>query len=779
MNTKIRRSESSAHNAKHQNSVRVLPLLLLGIYTQASLASETLEEVIVTAQKRAERLQDVPISISAIGGSQLETRGIEGGADLSGLAPNLVVAKSPNADLISQISIRGSVTSQPSILVDPSVGMYIDGIYVAKSQGNLSEMVDLERIEVLRGPQGTLFGRNTLAGAINFISRKPLGSLSGAANLEVGNYGRAVQRLSVDLPKAGITSLSFALRNEKQDGWLKNDTGRANGDRDRQSFRLSANFDISPDFQLDYKYDHTAADEAATPATMSSSTGYVTSRGGASLTSIGNMYLGYGMASVGNMFLNAAAAANPDRPDSFSSDANQRLGQKLKVNGHTLIATYQLNANNTFKYLGSHRKMFYWDALDLDGTRQPIGISMRDTNLKTMSHEFQWIGDTERTNYVAGYYFFKEDGLTFGPRSTQFGTPTATASVVNSGVTTNQKALYGQLDYKATNQLTLAAGVRRTNEERGLEASQYLTASYLGPITRTTVAPVSYSTSFSSTTPSVSAIYKFTDNFNVYARLAKGFKSGGWNGESTVPAVLASPYLPEESNTFELGFKSNFGDGRGMLNATYFHNKITDMQLTMLPPGSLSTNIANAGKATTQGIEIETVWQIQDGWRVHGSYGYLDAKFDQYMDTGANPPNAGLLIDTASNRVMPFAPKHTLNLTMDGRLAKTAYGALRLIADYSYLSERAPVAVNKSLTAPNAINGGVMGEYSMPAMTTINARLLLANVPVGGPGQADMSIWAKNLTDEKKMTNVIDFGIYRLASWMTPRTYGLSFGYKW
>ncbi|WP_186453883.1 TonB-dependent receptor [Denitratisoma sp. DHT3] len=237
----------------------MIPLLITAIYAGGAWAQgkeATLEEVIVTAQKRAEKLQDVPISITAIAGAQLENRGIEGNASLNGLAPNLQVNKSPGSGLISQVSIRGSVTGQPAIYVDPAVGMYVDGVYIAKSQGNMFDLLDLERVEVLRGPQGTLFGRNTLAGAISFVTRKPSGQWSGAVSLDVGNYGRHVERVSLDLPKMGITSLSLAMRNEKADGWMKNGNGKALGGADRQAFRLAANFDISNKFKIDYVYDH-------------------------------------------------------------------------------------------------------------------------------------------------------------------------------------------------------------------------------------------------------------------------------------------------------------------------------------------------------------------------------------------------------------------------------------------------------------------------------------------------------------------------------------------
>lgn len=155
-----------------------------------------LDEIVVTAQKREERLQDVPISITAVSGEQLENRGVGGVSGLNALAPNLMFRPAAGSNLISVISIRGSVASQPAIWFDPAVGLYLNGVYLGKSQGSVFDLVDVERVEVLRGPQGTLFGRNTEGGAINFISRQPSGEFGGKAGIEYGKFDRKVGRVS-------------------------------------------------------------------------------------------------------------------------------------------------------------------------------------------------------------------------------------------------------------------------------------------------------------------------------------------------------------------------------------------------------------------------------------------------------------------------------------------------------------------------------------------------------------------------------------------------------
>ncbi|CAB1369859.1 putative TonB-dependent receptor [Denitratisoma oestradiolicum] len=768
--------------------------------------SAVLEEVVVTAQKRQERLQDVPISITAISGAQLENRGIEGGADLSGLAPNLKISKSPSNSLISQVSIRGSITTQVAIYMDPAVGMYVDGVYITKAAGSLFELLDLERVEVLRGPQGTLFGRNTMAGAVSFVTRRPSGEWSGSVSVDVGNFNRHVERVFLDLPKMGIASISLGFRNEQADGWMKNLTGPAQGGTDRQAWRLAANFDVSRDLKVDYTFDHTKVDEGLYPTTLFSLSG----SGSPGLPGI-NTLSAYGQyfsnipvpsfAAMGNRIIGYAATMagyvpGSERPSSVSTDPGADLYQRLKVDGHALTVTYDLNANNTLKYIGSARKMTFADSSDLDGTPANLALSHRDTEVRSYSQEFQWIGKTDRFNYVAGLYQFREDGTTISGQHIDITPPPAGEKFVGYRPTANAKALYGQIDYKANDALTLTAGLRRTSEDKTIDVNQWATAGYLGPFLSSIlpVAPgvtgvqpwVHADATFSGTTPSLAAAYKVNEGLNFYARFAKGFKSGGFSGEVPSAVGVMTPFGPEKSATFEVGVKTTFADGRAQLNASLFQNKITDMQFTRTLAGTTASVIVNAGKATQEGLELEGAFILADGWKLQGSYGYLHAKIDEYMDFPRNAATAALagvstttLINTAGNRVMPYAPRHTLNLNLDGRLAQTPWGTLRGLVDYTYNAAYYIFASNKSATVANAGNGLLAEFDKVPALGLINARLMLTKIPLGGPGQTDASFWVRNLADSKKMVNLIDFAFFRNAAWTPPRTFGVSLSYKW
>lgn len=214
-------------------------------------SDEVLETVTITAQKREEKLQDVPIAVTAFSKTQLQNRGIENIADLSALAPGLQISKSPANDSISQISIRGNAEINPAIYWDPAVGIYIDGVYLGKSQGTVFDVVDLYRVEVLRGPQGTLYGRNTIGGAINLVTRAPSGQWGGELSTELGNYGQFANKVSVDLPAFGIAKLSVAARSEERDGWIKGSdfsSAKELNDRDNLGLRVAADIAFTPDF---------------------------------------------------------------------------------------------------------------------------------------------------------------------------------------------------------------------------------------------------------------------------------------------------------------------------------------------------------------------------------------------------------------------------------------------------------------------------------------------------------------------------------------------------
>ncbi len=767
-------------NGNFRFMMRSLPWLVATACSCNAFASgEVLEEVIITAQKRTERLQDVPISVTAISGSQLENRGIEGAASLNALAPNVTVkSAAPGSGLIAAAAIRGIGSGQPGIWSDGSIGMYLDGVYIGKSQGALLDMLDLQRVEVLRGPQGTLFGKNTEGGAINFITRKPSGEFSGNVGIELGNHGHQVMRASLDLPKMDIMRLGFALRDEQRDGTMGNSNGPKWNDRNRQAQRIDAGFDISKNFKIDYAYDHSNINEVPPAISLLSSTGYAKLYPGSTIGTYDTYF---------NTVLRPALApyANTGYPTSVSSDAGQQYYTKLEVEGHALTMSYALNPTNTLKFIGATRKMRYQEMIDLDGTPINVLNASKDTNYDTTSFEFQWIGNTERMNYVAGLYQFKDDGNTvtdqFGSFFT-FGFAGPKYRQLYYLTKTDAKAAYGQLDYKLTSALTGTLGIRRTWEEKQGYLWKTDTNASWGQIGTPGVTyygdftPQGSKANFASTTPVAALSYRMTEGLSVYGRVARGFKSGGFPLEAETAALAMTPFHPETSTSFELGVKSAFGDGKAQLNAAVFSTDVRDYHINQLPPGGISPTTVNAGRLKSEGLEVEGLYQLADGWRLQASYGYLHMKFKDY-DTFNQ---YGALVNVADNTVSSYSPRHQLTVNLDGRLAQTAWGTLRGIVDYTFTSSYYNYHSERTAVGTNVSVGNSADESQLPALSMINARLLLAGIPIGGPGKAEVSLWARNLTNVKKETAHIDLaGFYRIAGWSDPRMLGLSLNYKW
>jgi iron complex outermembrane receptor protein len=724
---------------------------LASAFSSAGMAATEapIEEIVVTAQKRAERLQDVPIAISALTNRQIESRGITNVLDLKALAPNLQISKYPTSNLTSQVALRGAVTFNGAMYWEPSVGMYLDGVYLGKAVGSVFDVVDVERIEVLRGPQGTLYGRNTMAGAINLITKKPSGVFGGSAGLEIGTEGYHVEKLALDLPKWGIASVSLGLRSEKRDGLVSTTAGSAVSEldsRDKLGARFALLLDFSKDIQADYRYDYTKVDQMPQHNQL------------------------YRIEPAGRL----AAALAPMVP--YAAKARQETAsidypvwERLHLKGHGLTTSWQIDARNTLKWVASHRSLANSDSFDLDGTPRMIYTGQRFADFTQKSQELQWIGNTDRVNYVAGLYYYSDDGYTVNPHVALFGSDSS-----QYGYGVKAKSLYGQADYKLTDAWMLSAGLRRTEEDKSGSRFKTSTApAAMGPAIPYTAS----SASFSATTPMVSATYKFNERLNVYAKYSEGFKSGGFQGEAASVAEALIPFKPEKQKTYEFGSKMTSADGRTQLNAAVFYNDVQDLQISRFTGTPGLSVIRNAGAATIKGLEVEASFAPTSSLRFGLGYGYLDGKYDEYMEApAANQP----ISNVAANRAFHHAPKHTLNLNTEIKLGRTGLGLWRALADYSFTSSFYSYPYQLSTVdalRPTAADSKV-GSYGL-----LNLRLALSQIPVGGPGSADMALWVKNATDEDQPVNFIDFGPtfsnLTTAYYLQPRSYGVSFNYRW
>ena len=763
-----------------------LAALMCGSNAAAQTAASEdngLAEIVVTAQKRAENVQDVPIAISAIGSAFIEARGITSISDLGALAPNMKIERAPSNKTISQISIRGSVTINPAITWEPAVGLYLDGVYIAKAQGSIFDVADLERVEVLRGPQGTLYGRNALAGAVNLVTKKPTGELGGLGELTYGNYNQMRGRAILNLPKAGVFSLKLSGQVQKRDGFIKigpnpfpaaflarpnsvNETNDVEGWSGMAQLRIEP----SDDLTIDYAFDYSRFDQKPDYAQLIG-----VNRNGDPRDIFDPKSPSYAFAGA---FFPLNLYTNADRQSSGSIDGNP-LFEKSRVYGHSLTIAYDLGGA-TLKSITAYRNVEFSDSLDLDGSPLNVAFTQRFTKYDAFSQELQLVGSGfgDKLNYVLGGFFYKEKAETLGPQSF-FGGGTAFQS--DYGSHTDAWALSAQADYALTDALKLTVGGRYTHEKK--DVRRFLRS--LGPPAPVTVANIPYGgipdATFNDFSPAATLSYAVTDDINVYGRYAQGFKSGGFNGESNVfvaptaacptgASELCNPYRPEKVDSFEIGIKTSLLDRRLTLNLAAFTDKHKDIQLSIFQAsGAASSTVRNAAEARIQGLELEFVARPVDAITLNGSFAVLDAKYNNYLDGGIN---------VANNRAFPHTPKFTMALGADWRVAQGNWGKLNLIADLSHVGSY--FTFPYALTTPTASDQNAFNTQS-PGRTIVNLRAALTNFAIGGV-KTEIAAFVRNLTQEDRPQNFIDFGPgfggLTVGYFPDPRTYGVTVGVR-
>ncbi len=744
---------------------------------QVDDSSDGIGLIVVTAQKRAENVQDVPIAITALGSQFLETRGIDSIDDLGTVAPNVKFERAPASKTISQIAIRGSVTINPAITWEPAVGLYLDGVYIAKAQGSIFDIADLERVEILRGPQGTLYGRNALAGAVNLVTKKPSGEAGGMAEITYGSFNEVRLRGVVDLPQMGAFSAKVSGQYRTRDGLIDltvpDGRGRNRTDSiDSGSFMVQLRAEISDNITADYTYDYSKSNQTPPFSQL-----LRVNRNGDPRDIFDPGSPSY---AFGGAFFPLDTVANPDRVTSAAIDAP--VYERSRSYGHALTLTADLG-NAEIKSITAYRDLAWADGLDLDGSPFPVAFTQRISDYHAFSQELQVTGTAfaDRLAYVVGAFYFDEQAETVNPQ-TYFGGGVDLDS--NYGSNTEAWAIYAQLDYDITERLTLTLGGRYTEETKDISRFFRINFDAANGITSPLViADLAYGdipdAKFSDFSPAVTLSYAASDNINLYARFAQGFKSGGFNGESNVFAAptadcpsgaleLCQPYLPEQVDSYEFGIKSRFLDDRLIVNLAAFRNDSKDMQLSVFTAttGAASV-IQNAAAARIQGLEIETVLRPFDSLTINASLALLDPEYKRFIDGG---------IDVSDNRAFPHAPETTASIGADWRVVEGDWGKLNIYADLNYSSEY--FTFPYALTAP-AASDQIAASTQSPGRTIVNLRATLAEFPIGGL-EADLSVFVRNLTKEDAPSNFIDFGPgfggILLGYFPDPRTFGATLG---
>ncbi|MEY2909128.1 MAG: hypothetical protein RLZZ602_1651, partial [Pseudomonadota bacterium] len=622
-----------------------------------------------------------------------------------------------------------------------------------KNLGGIFEIAELERVEVLRGPQGTLYGKNTIGGAVNLVTRLPGETMGGYLEASAGNEGYTAFRGRLETGALGRVGegvgelrASIAYSNRSRDGFYDNidsdPTGgfnpfvnpRSNStfqDLDNDALRADFLLTATDNLTLRYSYDESTTDKAP-------NMGQLTDVNGAFFAGLG---LGF-LADLQSLYV----TPEDKRADAISND--QSMFERSEVKGHALTVTWNLG-DLTLKSITAQRDLDWHDKLDIDGTPMNLFNSERDVEYEQFSQEFQLLGSTDTLDWVAGVYYFSEEGDVYNPISF-FGLFGAPSDNNEYGLDNTSWAGYGQVEWRATERLTATLGLRYTSEEK----DQYI----IHPQASTGgigAFAASDSDTWSNTTGTLIVAYDVADEVNVYAKVAQGWKAGGFNGESPSAGAFFDSYDPEEVLAYELGLKSRFLDGRVQLNAAAFLNDISDMQFSVFLEGTggAASTVDNAGAATVKGLEVELAAQLTDSLRIGANYGYLDAEYDEFIELGQN---------VKDSKDFPYSPESTASIDLDWTLVQSTWGRLDAHLDWSY-KDNFVAYTNKEQNAT-----GQLASYDV-----VNARLTLDDIKLGDSATLRLSAWGRNVFDEEYRENIIPFGLWTISYWGEPATYGI------
>ncbi len=716
-------------------SILLAPWVAAIAQAQAPQAqSVQLEEIVVTAQKRAENLQDTPIAISAITGDSIEKLNIDDIGAIAAANPSLVYSEAGGE---AQLYIRGIGSNIFSVGVDQSVATHIDGVYAGRANMGLTQFLDIDRVEILRGPQGTLYGRNATGGAINIISRAPTDEFEGYVSGVLGSFDRVDVRGAVSGPISETLSARLAVRRLKDNGYTEDlDPRGANriDDNDLTAVRGSLRWQT----------------EVLTATLIAEQSEF--ENGNTSIFPIDNTGLAESF----------GAKANRDIHKTYN---NTPSFHKWNTGGVTGNLAWKVTESTNLDLTLGYRD---WDSdflFNTDGTEIEITRSSFIYASEQMSAELRLSGEAAWGRWLVGGYWFDEDKYgALGLVRAGF-TPPAVALPPRSFIfradgTGEATAIFGQLDFKLAERWTLSAGLRYSDEKKGdlLRQSTLLPDNeLLGLFTPNAIPDATAATtrnvsrSWDAWTPRVGLEYRPSEDRLFYLTYSEGFKSGGFNDLS----VVNPPFNPEFIDSIEIGAKTEWLGGRLRANASAFHYDYTDLQVSVFASaGNITTTFTtNAAEATVKGVELDLVAKPTAALDIAASLAFLDATYDRF--------------------VTPYGSCTAANVSLDARCANRV-GLPRLIDAAGNKLNNAP-EFKGSISATYGIDLGGGGRinlqgaahhqgrvFFLPANTTVmsQAAYTLLDLRIGYENQArnlGLGAFVKNLTDEDYFHNIVQF----------------------
>ena len=708
-----------------------------------------LEEVTVTAQRRSQNIQDVPLAVSAISGEELSNRGLSSLDELAQSVPSVTLEASRATNTTLTAFIRGVGQQDPLAGFEQGVALYLDDVYLARPQGTLLDLYDVERVEILRGPQGTLYGRNAVGGAIKYVTRRLGSETEGRVRASVGSYGQTDLVGTFSTPLSDSFRVGATVASFQRDGYGDNVfTGGEQYDKDIVGYRLSAEWDLSDSVLVRFSYDDT--DDQSSAVAGHRPYGAVT-------------YSAPVLSSVWDTRAGASEAAT-------GSTTGINGNNQVEAKGWSVSVDWAVNDQLTLRSITSDREDYTESVIDFDSLPTFDFDAPVIYDNEQFSQEFQALWNTDRLNAVVGVYYLDSSA------ANDFDVVLGTLGVVAFGapltaytggvVDTKALSVFGDLTYAITDRLSFAFGLRYTDDERSADIFR---ANYLGaqsPAFGNTSAIFSAATSdyeasktYTQTSPRFSVSYAMSDDTNVYANFSQGWKAGSFDprGANFSTPEVAKGFDDEQLDSYEIGLKTTWLDGRAVTNVALFYSEYTDMQI----PGSVGIDsdgdgvndgfvgtVTNAGEAEISGLEIEGNVILTEALSAQFSASFLDAEFQEYIVNGVN---------VASAREMQNTPDTMLYLALNYDTSMMG-GDTRFSLNYGYKSEITQFEI------PNADID--QGSYGL-----VNASAIWAS----SDDKWRVGLHGKNLTDEEVKTSGYCFGAGQGAGTATacPSTLGL------
>ena len=736
---------------------------------QASESAGQLEEVTVTARRQEESLQDTPVSVTAVSGVLLDKLNIQDVTTVAELTPNLSISHQPSSTTATAITLRGIGQTEPAATAEQAVGLYLDGVYIARTAGAVFDLVDLERIEVLRGPQGTLFGRNTTGGAVQLVSKKPAEEFGIEEKLSYGRFDDWYTRTRLDTGyidgspvKATITYL-----HRERDGYFDNtlaSDAEDPGSLDNDSVWVGLYGEFGDRFTASYTFDWNERSGSPVFFQIVAATPEVAG------------YYGNSPSFGGAPFV--MSSERLDRGQQAPYDG--RFNSDSETGGHNLTLEYEISDAMTFKSVSSYRSFEQDTICSLTGNGVMRGVTLDPVTFAPgiedlygpydcnnapqrqfqYSEELQLLGSSDEWSYVVGAFYFYERSfernrqrftyiLPGGQAALNLATPSA------FGGETESIAAFGQVSYRPAafdERLELTGGLRYTEDDKEFYNEAY--PDVLGEA------------SFDNTSWLLSANYRFTDDVMGFARISTGYKAGGFSPRSP----FLAEFKPEEALAYEIGLKAEWMDRRLRTNVSLFQTDYDDLQVQQFQSGSGGSvgYTVNAAEATFRGVELELVAVLADGLTFDAAYGYTDPEYDSYLFLD---PATDQIIDVADEARFSAVAKYNMHFGLEYAFQPFSFGQLSARLDWSEQAER----YFYPLDFINIFNEQVKD----PGTENLRARIALSEMSLG-TGTMEVAIWGDNLTDHDNVGYGIDFGGLGFGGlfYNEPRRYGIDLRLK-